>query len=178
MKTINALFLTIILLISTGAMAYDFGAGTIDLPEGFAGPEKKQVRDQGMIHEFSKQHPGTDAATLLQITVYDFGQKLRPVPDSMMLAAAEDHLMDYIAGLRRHFDTFDFKRMPSLKIDGTPTAHIEWTGNSEGRQLHGTAYCLMKNSRVLTFQVRDASEVPLDNTIAALKALAGMKLKD
>lgn len=178
MKYLTQLIFIVTLLFSARAMAYDFGAGTIDLPEGFEQQETRNVRELGMIHEFLRKYPASETGTLLQITVYDFGQKLRPVPESMLLAAAENHLMDYIAGQRRHFDTFDFKQMKSLKLDNTPAAHIEWTGSSNGQQLRGTAYSLMKGSKVITFQVRDTLEAPLDNTIAALKALAGIHLKD
>lgn len=178
MKYLTQLFFIISLLFSGSLMAYDFGPGSIDLPEGFVKTETKNIRDQGLIHEFVKKHPQRNDGTLLQITVYDFGQKLRPVPDSMILAAAEDHLMDYIAGQRRGFDSFEFNRMPSLKIDNTPTAHIEWTATRGEQALHGTALCLLKSSRVVMFQVKDVSEVPLDNTIEALKALTAIKLKN
>jgi len=178
MKHLTQLVFIVTLLFSAGVLAYDFGPGNIDIPAGFAGQDTKKVRDLGIIHKFVKKHPDKDIGTLLQITVYDFGQKLRPVPESMMLAAAEGHLLDFTAGLRRHFDKFDYKQMKSLKIDNTPTAHVEWTGNSNGRPMHGTAYCLIKGSKVIIFHVKDISEAPLDNTIQALTVLSAVKLKD
>lgn len=169
---------TLIILFSQHAFAYDFGPGTIDIPDGFQALDIKNVRDQGTIHEFAKQHTNSQLNTSIKVTVYDFGQKLKPVPDGMLLAATESHLLNYLAGMRRHYGEYVYKKMKSISIDNTPAAHVEWSGKLSGNKMHGTVYSLIRGSHVVMLDARDYEGMPYDNLIAAIQAMSAVTLND
>ena len=168
---------TLCLLFAHPAFAYDFGPGTIDIPEGFESLKVKNVGDKGTIHEFVKPHVDNLHATTIKITIYNFGQKLKRVPEGMLLAANENHLLDYLAGMRRNFSKYTFKKMKSITIDNMPAAHVEWSGALIEDKMNGTVYSLIKGSNVIILDARDYEGLPYDNLIAAIQAMGAVKIK-
>ena len=140
-KYVTTIVFTLCALFAHPAFAYDFGPGSIDIPEGFESLKVKSIRDKGIIHELVKPHADNLHATTIKITVYDFGQKLRRVPQGMLLAASENHLLDYLAGMRRHFSKYTYKKMKSISINNTPAAHVEWPAVSFSSPLSLRSAC-------------------------------------
>lgn len=174
---ILALAFTAIAVLPNVAAAAEFTLEplSIQVPEGFEGPIS-QSQGSATLVVFTRPNPDTAAKTLLQISIYDFGEKLRGLPDTARGVASERYLLQFLAGVERR--RTDFKRSDPVHItlSGIPAAKVTWSGRADGTQAVGTMYCVIVGTQVVSFHTQDAGTEPTPAMKEAVDAIEAVKV--
>jgi len=93
-------------MILAGALVTNAAASPGDLvqivvPAGFEGPTSADPGPGAHIDGYVRHIPGQERGTLLQITTYDFGSKLKDMPKEELADAAEHYLLQFLGGVER-----------------------------------------------------------------------------
>src|SRR4051812_18272392 len=76
------------------------------VPEGFVGPVSRSPDSNAVIVSYTKPHSTGGEATLLQISVYDFGAKMPPLPRERLGERADSYLEQFLQGLEKSRECF------------------------------------------------------------------------
>ena len=168
-----------LLLLSSLANAYDFGAGNIAVPEGFEGPVVKTPSEEFAATGFTRLHDGTQKSTLLQITVFTPANGIPTLDDAKHIAFSKQYLMQFLEGVKRRRENFSTSVIETITISGIPAVRIRWAGQGmdEKVDLYGEMYCLIHNGNLLSFHVQDFSEFDNTQYEAARLAVQSLTLK-
>ncbi len=159
-----------------GVYAYDFGDGSIDVPEGFEGPVEKSMGQGATTTAFTYPH-GNGGGALLQITAWDPGQDFPQMSDDQLRAGSKQYLLQLIAGVERKRNEFKQQKVEFIQISGHPAAKVTWSGELQGKDVHGVMYCLIFNSKIYSFHTQDFSSFNERYSALAVNAIEAVELE-
>jgi hypothetical protein len=164
------------LIVPLTAFAADFIVKpvTITVPAGFEGPVR-QEQQGAVVVGFTKNGP--TSKTLLQITIYDFGSRLKTNSESERAAAASKYLLDFVGGVERRRTDFNRTEPTPLKISGLPAAKLRWTGKLQGVETVGVMYSFLVGSNVISFHTQDVGAAPTPAMIEATSAFESARVR-
>ncbi len=173
------LFLLVLLWVPA-SQAEDFANNLfkLNLPDGFKGPIQKS-QDGGSIFAFVKPHPGSNTASLIQISIYDFGPSFAKIPNAQLSNAAEKYLREALQGVQRRRTNFHTGESEDIRISGIPGRKISWSCTVQGEDLtaKGVMFSVLKGSKVFSIHVQDSAEFSSQTFPAAVKAIEGMEIR-
>ena len=169
-------FLFLIVLISGAVNAYDFGDGSIDIPEGFEGPITQSMGAGASSTAFTFHHDSS-GGTLLQITTWNPGQTFPSMSIEELRAGSEQYLLQFLGGIERKRENFKQSQVEFIQISGHPVAKVSWSGKAQGEDVHGVMYCLVFNSKIYSFHTQDFSSFGGIHTNSAVEAFESIELK-
>ncbi|WP_296046329.1 hypothetical protein [uncultured Alteromonas sp.] len=171
--------LSVFLVLSQSARAYDFGVGDINVPEGFEGPVLKTPSEEFSAIGFTRQHQGDEKSTLLQLTVFTPPNGIPELNEAKQIAFSKQYLMQFLEGVKRRRDNFSTSAIETVSIGGTPAARIRWQGRStdNNQALYGEMYCLIYQQQLLSFHVQDFTDFDAAGYEAARQAVMAITLK-
>jgi len=149
-----------ILLLSYSVMGYtfDFEGGHISIPQNFEGPITKNMGSQGTAYAFGRKHSDGKTATLLQLSVFNPGQKFPSLSQKELKEAAAHYLIEILRGVERRRTNFQKSKISYIQISGIPAAKIYWSGSASSRKIEGVMYCYIRNSDVISLHTQDFKE--------------------
>lgn len=174
-------FISIFVATLIATATYAFGSEfvldplTISIPAGFEGPVS-QSQGKVSVTGFRKPRPGTDVATLLQISMYDFGPQLANIPKNELGNAAEKYLRELVAGVERRRTDFVLSPPARLQLAGIPVAKAKWTGKLNGLNTNGVMYCFLVGTRIISLHTQDTGSTPTNAMKEAMKAIESLRI--
>ena len=165
------------LIVPLLAFAADFTVKpvTIAVPEGFEGPVRQE--HQGAVVVGFTKSSGPASKTLLQLTIYDLGPRLKTNNAAERGAAASKYLLDFVGGVERRRTDFHRTEPTPLKISGLPAAKLQWTGKLQGMETVGVMYSFVVGSSVVSFHTQDVGSTPTSAMIEAASAFESAKVR-
>lgn len=172
------LWLSVLLLSSHCAMAFDFETGEINVPNGFEGPIYKTPSEDFSAIGFTRRHKDSDKSTLLQITIFTPPNGIPALNPANQLAFSKQYLMQFLEGVKRRRDDFSTSAIENVTIAGEPAVRIRWKGQDSDSQLrmYGEMYCMIHENRLLSFHVQDFSDFNSEGYDAAREAIMAIAL--
>jgi hypothetical protein len=168
------IFALFLLLQLTGSPVFGatfaFSGVILDVPEGFEGPIQDE-RESAKVVAFVKKYPRSREGTLLQISIWDFGQALLGMPEEARMEGTQHYLEQFLSGVGRRREEFMVTSRGNSSLSGIPSARAEWTGIAEGRRMSGVMYCVIVGTRVMSFHTQDFEDAPPQNRASALSAI-------
>jgi len=155
--------------------AFDFEGGSLHIPAGFEGPITQDLNGQGNVYAFKRPHKDTSAA-LLQISVFDPGQKFPELSQEEMKEAASQYLLQFLGGVERRRTNFQRGPVQFLRIGGLPLAKISWNGDHNQQRLEGVMYCYIFKSRIVNLHTQDYSKYNRQYIEQAVRAFESMHI--
>jgi hypothetical protein len=140
------------------AESYMDGVLTVQIPSGFEGPVKQSPAPNASVVAYTKRSADSKAATLLQITTYDFGSQLEGMPEDQRVEITEGYLMQFLSGVERRRTSFVKSPASQLTLGSIPASRIDWTGIAEGIAVSGTMYCVIVGTRVISFHTQTSED--------------------
>jgi len=165
-----------LLLVSGWVQAFDFGDGVIEIPAGFEGPITQNIRQGASATAFIFPHD-KHGNTLLQINTWNPGKKLPGMTQEELKTGSQKCVLKFLSGIERRRDNFQREQVQFIKISGHPVAKVNWRGMVQGKKVHGTMYCLIYNSKLLSFHTQDFSIFKGKYTSKAIHAFESIKFK-
>ncbi len=150
------------------AASFTISPVTITVPLGFEGPLRQEMQD-GITAGFAKPGPAR-TSTLLQVTVYDFGARLKSPKYDERAAASAKYLSQFAGGVQRRRSGYQQSAIESLSISSIPASRLTWTGKLQGVDTVGVMYCFVVGTRVVSFHTQDVGAVPTLNMLEAVRA--------
>jgi hypothetical protein len=162
-----------------GAKEFSVGPLRLTVPEGFQGPIR-QDEGAATVVGFSKPRADARANTLLQISIYDAGEGVEPLPDAERAAAATKYLLEFLGGVERQRTGFKRTTPEVIEIDGIPAARTTWTGRISGRAVDavGVMYCVVVGSSVISFHTQDLGSTPTSAMQDAMRAFESVRFDE
>lgn len=159
------------------AFAGDFTVApvTITLPKGFEGAQRQEMQNAVTVG-FTKSS-SLAVKPLLQISIYNFGSRLKTINEAERSAAASKYLLDFLGGVARRRTDFNRTEPTMLHISRLPAAKLRWTGNVGGIKMVGVMYCFIAGSRVISFHTQDVGSTPTPAMIEAMGAFEAASVK-
>jgi len=176
MTTTRGFLFFLFVLISSTVKAYDFGDGSINIPDGFEGPITQSVGQGASLIGFTFPH-GSAGGALLQITIWNPGQKFPEMSINELKAGSEKYLLQFLGGIEKKRNNFKQSQVEFVQISGNPAAKVTWTGLVQGEEAHGVMYCLVFNSTIYSFHTQDLSSYGGRYTKLAVNAFESIELK-
>lgn len=160
--------------INLHANALEFLGGEIEIPYGFEGPVTKNMGGGSSVIAFTKPHKGDGTGTLLQITVWDPGQSFPPMSDDELKKGSSKYLLQFLSGIERARSSFTSSDIKFVSISGIPVAKTEWKGKARGKNMHGTMYCYIYDSKIISLHTQDFEKYNgryTDSVIASFESI-------
>jgi hypothetical protein len=146
----------------------------IAVPSGFEGPTSASENGADVVG-YVRRIPGSTHGTLLQISTYDFGAKLKGIPKKDLGDGAEHYLLQFLSGVERRRTNFHASSPTRQSLGGIPAARIEWTGIAQGQQMSGVMYCVIVGTKVVAFHTQGFASSPPSDRANALRAIESAK---
>jgi len=167
-------------MILAGALVTNAAASPGDLvqivvPAGFEGPTSADPGPGAHIDGYVRHIPGQERGTLLQITTYDFGSKLKDMPKEELADAAEHYLLQFLGGVERKRTGFHASKPTRVSLGKIPAARVEWTGTAQGEAMSGVMYCVIVGTTVVEFHTQGFRDSPPSDRVDALRAIESVK---
>lgn len=153
----NKYLIFCLFLLSGLAHGFNFGDGSIDIPDGFNGPFSQSLGPGVNATAFIFEHT-PQAATLLQISSWNPGKPMPEMSREQLEALSSKYLLEFLSGIERKREEFKKGVVTFVKVSNHPVAKIEWEGVLNGKSLHGTMYCFILNSKIYSFHTQDQVE--------------------
>lgn len=169
-------FYLLFFLVSVQVQAYDFGDGSIKIPEGFEGPVTQNMGQGASATAYTYPHD-SNTGTLLQITTWDPGQSFPQMTNEELKSGSVQYLLQFLSGVQRKRDSFKKGEVELIEVSGQPVAKIAWSGSIQGKEVHGIMYCLVYNSKIYSFHTQDFSSFKGKYTKLAVTAFESIELK-
>lgn len=163
-------------LVSVQVQAYEFGDGSIKIPEGFEGPVTQSMRQGASVTAYTYPHD-SNTGTLLQITSWNPNQSFPQMTNEELKVGSEKYLLQFLSGIQRKRDSFKKSGVEFIQISGQSVAKIKWSGAIQGKEVHGIMYCLIYNSKIYSFHTQDFSSFKGKYTQLAVGAFESIELK-
>lgn len=148
----------------------------LDVPKGFGGPIVGKMDDQAIVVAFTKPHSGASTSTLLQVTTYNPGASAPP-PKEQLGALADKYLPQFLAGIERRRSSYTASSPRRVTLGGIPASMASWSGMVEGAQAHGTMYCVIVGTKIVSLHVQDLVAAPSANYQEAAAAIRAIRFK-
>jgi hypothetical protein len=161
---------------TTAANTFSIDPVAIEVPAGFEGPISRS-EDAAAVVAFIKPHPDSRMSTLLQITIYDFGDKLRGLPAPERGTAAERYLLQFLSGVERRRSNFTPSEPNPVVLGGIPAAKVTWRGLANGIEAVGVMYCVVSGTKVISFHTQDIGSAPTPAMQQAMHAIEQVKMR-
>jgi len=162
--------------VTASAATFEDEVLSLEVPAGFQGPIRQSPSPDAVLVAYTKPHTG-ERGTLLQISTYELGSKLPKFTSAELGAAAEKYLLEFLTGVERRRSSFQASKPTRIMLNGVPAAQVTWKGVAQGARLHGTMYCVVIGSRVVSFHTQDFENAPAENTSEAIRAFESVKFK-
>lgn len=170
-------FLCLLLLLTpVQIQAYEFGDGSLEIPEGFEGPVTQNMGQGFSSTVFTYPHD-SDTGTLLQISAWNPGQSFPQMTDQDLKIGTEQYLLQFLSGVQRKRESFKKGEVEFIEVSGHPMAKIQWSGTVQGKEVHGVMYCLVYNSKIYSFHTQDFLSFEGKYTDLAVNAFEKMELQ-
>ena len=168
----HLLILLLIFLSSQSAVAgiYEDSVLKIDIPAGFKGPLVESPSPELQLIGYSLPYASEAGGTLFQISKFNIGPLVKPIPHEKLGAASEFYLKQFMAGVERKRTDFTSGPVLKTKLNGIPASRIEWSGRLEGQQMSGVMYCVVAGNVVIMLHTQDAIGAPEKPRKATLRA--------
>ncbi len=170
------ILLLLTLLLSSIAKAFEFDDVSIVIPEGFEGPKTHDLGQGVITTGFIYPHQD-NRGTLLQMSVWDPGQKFPIMSVEQLKTTTEKYLLQFLQGTQGARDDFRRQEVEFIQISGQPIAKVAWTGKALGASLQGVMYTLIYNSKVYSFNTQDLSELKGKYMQLAISAIEAIELE-
>lgn len=156
--------------------AYEFGDGYIDIPGGFEGPITQNIGQGARSAAFTFPHANGGGA-LLQITAWDPGQTIPPMSAEELKKGSKQYLLQFLGGVERKRNNFKRREVQFVQISGHPAAKVAWSGEVQGKEVHGVMYCLIFNSKIYSLHTQDLASFGKKYTAMAVDAFESIQLE-
>ena len=168
--------IVLLLLVTQSAFGFEFEGGTIEIPSNFNGPIYRHMDGQGTVYGFKKTHKDGKTGTLLQLTVFEPGQKFPELSRQELKEGASNYLLQLLSGVERRRKMFVKSNVEFVEISSVPTAKITWTGSEYSRKMEGVMYCYIHNSKVIGLHTQDFIEYKGKYLSQAVQAFENIKI--
>lgn len=158
------------------AAEFQFEYFTLDVPEGFEGPELNNLGADLKTVAFAKPHNNGTFKTLLQGTTYKFAASSSVIPREHFGAAADKYVLELLAAVERRRGNFSSTKPTRVEIGGAPASRVTWKGTMEGKGAHGVMYCIIVGSHFIAFHTQDLDDAPPSNLQQAETAIKNVRL--
>lgn len=145
-------------------------------PEGFDGPIRRSLESGGQVLAYVKDRPVGQVRTLLQVSTYDVGERLRGLPESGREAATARYLRQFLKGIARSREAYAQTSPEATTLDGLPAAKATWSGRARGIDVHGVMYVVIVGTTILQFHTQDAVSAPASDMRDAVQAIEHVRL--
>jgi hypothetical protein len=163
--------------VSASASSYSELGIQLSVPEGFEGPVKGE-HDGAHVAAFTKPYSHGGGGTLLQVTVFDFGDALAGMPEEARQSTTDHYLVQLLGGVERRRNKFASTPPSSTTLGGLKASRVEWSGLAEGRDATGVMYAVLLGSKLVSFHTQDLAGAPPENRKAAVAAIEAVVLGD
>lgn len=169
------LFPSLALLCEPGFCA-DAGPLAISVPQGFDGPTRNEGNG-GVTVAWIERRPAADGGTLLQVSSIDVGNSLDGITHAQAAQAANHYLLEFIRGIGRSLDNFEFREFEPVSLAGLPAARVRWTASISGQAAIGVAYCVVVGHSVVSLQTQDLGTEITPAMYSAIGAIEGVRVR-
>ena len=156
---------------TANAIPYDSGIVHMEIPAGFEGPVTQQPTMEATVGAFVKHYPSDTRGTLIEITTYEFGAKLRSMPDSERIPTMDRYLEQFLGGVERKRTAFTSTSPVHVTIGGLSASRATWNGVAQGQNMSGVMYCVIVGGVVVVFHTQDFDDAPPENRAAAIRSI-------
>ena len=176
-RTLRAISAIILFLALGSAQSQSFGSTkTLSLvpPAGFSGPLSASPGDGAETYAYSRDRPEGQPRTLLQITKFDSGDRLKNLSESERHALTRRYLSEFLKGIERRRTNYKQSEPTDLVLGGEPAARAEWSGSIGGIEAHGVMYAVIVGPVVYQLHTQDsvsAPEVDMQNAVRSIESL-------
>lgn len=173
----RALLLIVLLaaFVSAPCRAHDDGLIRLQVPAGFAGPTVEQ-RDGLHIAAYVRAWSADGRGSLLQVSRWDFGDRVAPPPAARRGEAAEGLALQFLAGIQRRRQDFRTDPPERIRLGGVEAARITWTGKAEGHGMRGAMYALIVGNHGIALHAQDFDDAPPEHHAAARAAIEALSI--
>ena len=138
---------------SAKAETYKYPEFTIEIPDGWEDPVSANQQG-GKTWGFTKKHPETGTAALVQVTIYDFGS-LPQVSKAELIQAKDNYLMQMLSGVERRRTDFTTSNISDDFIGNEKARAIDWEGRVSNYRAKGRMYLTLINSLMFSVHIQD-----------------------
>jgi hypothetical protein len=178
LKNIRILLASALLAVvpfASAAGSFDSGPVSLRIPAGFDGPISGS-KDGGTTTAFRKRHPDSEQATILQVTVYDFGSDMGAPSEKELADGTEQYLKEFLGGIERRRTDFVAQPVQHIQLGGVPAAKVQWNGRLSGMDTVGVMYCLIVGTRVVSLHTQDSGTTLTPSMKAAISAIEALQV--
>jgi hypothetical protein len=165
---------TLLFLYSCSIFAYEFEFGDIQIPIGFEGPTLRNKGKSFHVTAFARPH-SDGTSSLLQVSIWDPGQKLPLSSEEDFEQASSYYLLEFLSGEERSATEFNKSEIEIISISDFVVAKIKWTGIKFNREMHGTMYCFIHESKIVQLHTQDFIEYEGEYLLVAENAFETIK---
>lgn len=160
------------------------GLVRIEIPENF---QLKSSGSQDAMHQDSYVTGvhGSEHSTLLQISIFDYGDELKDVPKEKLGEKAAEYVLEFLGSIEKSHAHFHASPPTHLALGGRPGARVEWTGSPTGDEWKGTVaetqsmsgvlYCVIVGTKIVWFRTQWFSSSPAADRSNALRAIEAVR---
>jgi hypothetical protein len=148
----------------------------LEVPKGFGGPIAGKMDDQATVVAFTKPHSGASTSTLLQVTTYNPGASAPP-PKEQLGVLADKYLPQFLAGIERRRTSYTATAPRRVTLGGIPASMASWSGMVEGLPAHGTMYCAIVGTKIVSLHVQDLVSAPSSNFQEAEASIKAVRFR-
>jgi hypothetical protein len=152
------------------------GLVQLAVPSNFEGPQRAS-ESGAQVEAYVHRIPGTERSTLLQISTYDFGAKLKDVPKEELGNGAEHYLLQFLGGIERRRTEYHGSSPTRVLLGGIPAARAEWTGKAKNQLMSGVMYCVIVGTTVVAFHTQGFSDSAPSDRTAAIRAIESVTFR-
>jgi len=149
----------------------------LDVPAGFVGPERMTPDHKTETIAYSRERPAGEFRTLLQITIIDFGEKLREIPQDKRTIATEYYLLSFLEGIERRRSEYTESEPTTVVLGGQPASRAKWNGVIEGRKVHGIMYAVIADTKLYILHTQDSVDAPQSDMESAVRSIESLAFK-
>lgn len=174
---ITNLLLCSLLSLPALSAPFDNADFSINLPEGFTGPQVKK-ENNGYSLVFSKGHGDDTTRTILEIAVATAKDKPATLGEADLQKLANHLLAGRMALVATRRQAFIAAPPATLKLSKLPAARGSWSGKVQNIDATGTLYAVVAGKRVFMLQAQDKKRPKQDDLEQAMQAIEAIQIKD
>lgn len=126
---------------------------------------------------YARDRPAGEVRTLLQITIIDFGEKFREIPQDKLSVATEHYLLSFLDGIERRRTEYTQSEPITLILGGFPASRSKWAGALDGRKAHGVMYAVIVGTKLYVLHAQDSADAPPEDIESALQSIESLVFK-
>ncbi|HEY9101058.1 hypothetical protein [Chitinimonas sp.] len=176
-RRLSTILLSSLLSLPAMATPFDNADFTIELPEGFTGPQiKNDPNGYGLV--FSKGHAGDNTRTVLEIAVAALKDKPATLSETDLQKLANHMLAGRMALVATRRQSFIAAPPATLRLSKLPAARGSWSGKVQGVDATGSIYAVVAGKRVFMLQAQDQKRPQQQDLEAAMRAIEAIQIKE